>query len=79
MYLVAMRVRDFAVLYGNGLKTQAYPYATNVEFDGNILILRGGSWCHENKKCRVSRRYASDRSKKTSGFVLRVMFRENIE
>lgn len=60
-------------------KTPAHSYATNIEPDGNIFIRRGGSWWHEDKNCRVSRRYASDRSKKTSGLGLRVVIRENIE
>lgn len=60
-------------------KTPAHPYATNIEPDGNIFIRRGGSWWHADKNCRVSRRYASDRSKKTSGLGLRVVIRENIE
>jgi len=33
----------------------------------------------EAKNCRVSRRYASDHSKKTSGLGLRVVIRENVE
>lgn len=60
-------------------KTPAHSYATNIEPKGNIFIRRGGSWWHEDKNCRVSRRYASDRSKKTSGLGLRVVIRENIE
>lgn len=61
-------------------KTPAHPYAaTKIELDGNVFIRRGGSWWHEDKNCRVSRRYASDYSKKTSGLGLRVVIRENIE
>ena len=60
-------------------KTPAHSYATNIEPKGNTFIRRGGSWWHEDKNCRVSRRYASDRSKKTSGLGLRVVIRENIE
>ena len=60
-------------------KTPAHPYATPIEPSGNVFIRRGGSWWHENRNCRVSRRYASDRSKKTSGLGLRVVIRENIE
>lgn len=60
-------------------KTPAHSYATNIEPDCNIFIRRGGSWWHEDKNCRVSRRYASDRLKKTSGLGLRVVIRENIE
>ena len=60
-------------------KTPAHPYATDIEPRGNIFIRRGGSWWHEDKNCRVSRRYASDGSKKTSGLGLRVVIREYIE
>lgn len=60
-------------------KTPAHSYTTNIEPDGNTFIRRGGSWWHEDKNCRVSRRYVSDRSKKTSGLGLRVVIRENIE
>lgn len=47
--------------------------------ENSIFIRRGGSWWHEAKNCRVSRRYASDHSKKTSGLGLRVVIRENVE
>ena len=60
-------------------KTPAHPYVMNIEPNGNVFIRRGGSWWHEDKNCRVSRRYASDRSKKTSGLGLRVVIRENIK
>ena len=60
-------------------KTPAHPYTTNIEPEGNVFIRRGGSWWHEDKNCRVSRRYASDRSKKTSGLGLRVVIRENLK
>lgn len=60
-------------------KTPAHSYATNIEPNGNIFIRRGGSWWHEEKNCRISRRYASDYSKKTSGLGLRVVIRENVE
>lgn len=60
-------------------KTPAHSYATDIEPSGNIFIRRGGSWWHEDKNCRVSRRYASDRSKKTSGLGLRVVVRDNIK
>ena len=59
-------------------KTQAHSYATNIEPGGTMFIRRGGSWYHEEKNCRVSRRYASEHSKKTSGLGLRVVIRENI-
>lgn len=60
-------------------KTPAHSYTTDIEPSGTIFIRRGGSWWHEDKNCRVSRRYASDHSKKTSGLGLRVVIRENID
>lgn len=60
-------------------ETPAHSYASNVEPGGTIFIRRGGSWWHEAKNCRVSRRYGSDHSKKTSGLGLRVVIRENVE
>ena len=60
-------------------ETPAHSYASDVELGGIIFIRRGGSWWHEAKNCRVSRRYASDHSKKTSGLGLRVVIRENVE
>lgn len=60
-------------------ETPAHSYASDVKPDGTIFIRRGGSWWHEAKNCRVSRRYASDHSKKTSGLGLRVVIRDNIE
>ena len=60
-------------------ETPAHSYASDIEPGGTIFIRRGGSWWHEAKNCRVSRRYASDQSKKTSGLGLRVVIRENVE
>lgn len=60
-------------------ETLAHSYASNVDPGGTIYIRRGGSWWHEAKNCRVSRRYASDHTKKTSGLGLRVVIRENVE
>ena len=60
-------------------ETPAHSYASDVKPGGTIFIRRGGSWWHEAKNCRVSRRYASDHSKKTSGLGLRVVIRENVE
>ena len=60
-------------------ETPAHSYASDVESGGTIFIRRGGSWWQEAKNCRVSRRYASDHSKKTSGLGLRVVVRENVE
>lgn len=59
--------------------TPAHSYGTGVTPGGNVFIRRGGSWWHEAKNCRVSRRYASDHSKKTSGLGLRVVIREFIK
>lgn len=60
-------------------ETPAHSYASDVELGSTIFIRRGGSWWHEAKNCRVSRRYASDHSKKTSGLGLRVVIRDNVE
>ena len=59
--------------------TPAHSYENEVIPGGNVFIRRGGSWWHEAKNCRVSRRYASDHSKKTSGLGLRVVIRDNVE
>lgn len=59
--------------------TPAHSYATNIEPDGNIFIRRGRSWWHEDKNCRVSRRYESHHAKRTSGLGLRVVIRKNVE
>lgn len=56
-------------------ETPAHSYASDVAPGGTIFIRRGGSWWHEAKNCRVSRRYASDHLKKTSGLGLRVVIR----
>lgn len=60
-------------------ETPAHSYASDIESGGTIFIRRGGSWWHDSKNCRVSRRYASDHTKKTSGLGLRVVIRENVE
>jgi len=59
-------------------ETHAHSYGVNIEAKGDIFIRRGGSWWHEAKNCRVSRRYTSNCTKKTSGLGLRVIIRENI-
>lgn len=57
-------------------ETPAHSYADNDDVhNGEIYIRRGGSWWHEPTNCRVSKRYASDKSKKTSGLGLRVVIR----
>ena len=59
--------------------TPAHSYEIEAILGGNVFIRRGGSWWHEAKNCRVSRRYASDHTKKTSGLGLRVVIRDNVE
>lgn len=57
-------------------ETLAYSYSDNsTDRDGSKYIRRGGSWWHDSKNCRVSKRYASDETKKTSGLGLRVVIR----
>lgn len=56
-------------------KSTAHSYALEVEPGGTVFIRRGGSWWHDSKNCRVSKRYASDATKKTSGLGLRVVIR----
>lgn len=58
--------------------TPAHSYEIEAIPGGNVFIRRGGSWWHDAKNCRVSRRYASDHTKKTSGLGLRVVIRENV-
>ena len=60
-------------------ETNAHSYVSDAESDDTIFIRRGGSWWHEAKNCRVSRRYASEHTKKTSGLGLRVVIRENVK
>lgn len=60
-------------------ETLAYSYAIDVKTKGNCFIRRGGSWWQEENNCRVSRRYASDHSKKTRGLGLRLVIRKNVE
>lgn len=60
-------------------ETPAHSYGNEVAAGGNVYIRRGGSWWHEAKNCRVSRRYASGRTKKTSGLGLRVVIRKSIK
>lgn len=59
--------------------TPAHTYQTNALPGGNVFIRRGGSWWHKAKNCRVSRRYESDHTKRTSGLGLRVIIRDNVE
>ena len=57
-------------------ETPAHPYGIDMEEGGDVYIRRGGSWWHKSQNCRVSKRYPSIRSKKTSGLGLRVVLRE---
>ena len=57
-------------------ETLAHSYSdTSTDRNGSKFIRRGGSWWHDSKNCRVSKRYASDETKKTSGLGLRVVIR----
>lgn len=59
-------------------KTHPYNYVLPNKYnDGECYIRRGGSWWHEDKNCRVSKRYASRQSKRTSGLGFRVVIRIN--
>ena len=59
-------------------ETLAHSYSdTSTDREGSKYIRRGGSWWHDSKNCRVSKRYASDETKKTSGLGLRVVIRLN--
>lgn len=60
-------------------KTPAHAYGINTMPGGNVYVRRGGSWWHEANNCRVSHRYPSDHSKKTSGLGLRVVIRDNVD
>lgn len=57
-------------------KTHPYNYfQPNKQSGGEHYIRRGGSWWHEDKNCRVSKRYASHQNKRTSGLGFRVVIR----
>ena len=60
-------------------KTPSHSYGVDIKPEGNMFIRRGGSWWHSSKNCRVSNRYSSRISQKTSGLGLRVVIRENVE
>lgn len=60
-------------------ETPAHSYSIDVIPKGNCFVRRGGSWWHKENNCRISRRYASDHTKKTSGLGLRLVVRHNIE
>ena len=55
--------------------TETLARAYNDEDKDNYFIRRGGSWWHKAENCRVSYRYSSYRTKKTSGLGLRVVIR----
>lgn len=67
---------DMSGIVWEWTETTAHSYATDIVAGGNIYIRRGGSWWHDAKSCRVSRRYASDHTKRTSGLGLRVVIRK---
>ena len=60
-------------------ETPAHIYGMDIVPGNSVFIRRGGSWAHPDKNCRVSRRYPSNHSKKTSGLGLRVVIRKNIK
>lgn len=45
------------------------------DFQDSIYVRRGGSWWHEASNCRVSKRYMSDKNKKTKGLGFRIVMR----
>lgn len=59
--------------------TPVHSYSVDVKPEGSCFVRRGGSWWHKESNCRISRRYASDHTKKTSGLGLRLVIRQNIE
>ena len=44
-------------------ETPARSYSIDIKSEGTCFIRRDGSWWHEEKNCRTSRRYASEQSK----------------
>lgn len=46
-----------------------------IDNDMGVFVRKGGSFWHKKENCRVSKRYASDKSKKTKGLGLRVVIR----
>jgi len=60
-------------------ETPAHSYLDNsTEKAGNIYVRRGGSWWHEASNCRVSKRYMSTDTKKTSGLGFRIVLRASV-
>lgn len=47
----------------------------NIDDDADVFVRKGGSFWHRKENCRVAKRYASDKSKKTKGLGLRVVIR----
>lgn len=56
-----------------------FEHVSDIIQKGICFVQRDGNLWHEEKNCRVSIRYASDHSKKTSGLGLRLIIRKNIE
>lgn len=51
-------------------------YSDNdIDPDSDVFVRKGGSFWHKQENCRVAKRYASDKSKKTKGLGLRVVIR----
>lgn len=61
-------------------ETKGHSYATgDKEIEGEYYVRRGGSWWHESKNCRVSKRYISNYKKKTAGLGFRIVLRNKQE
>lgn len=58
--------------------TPSHSYLVNLDSAGSCYNRRGGSWYHKPNNCRVARRFASHKSKRTSGLGLRVIIRTSI-
>ena len=53
-------------------------YSDNdLDSDADVFVRKGGSFWHKQENCRVAKRYASEKSKKTKGLGLRVVIRLN--
>lgn len=58
--------------------TPAHKYLTEPGTTDNFYIRRGGSWAHEAKDCRITKRGTFNHSKKTGGLGIRLVIRDNI-
>ena len=68
-YMMCGNIREWT-------ETPARSYSIDIKPEGTCFIRRDGSWWHEEKNCRVSRRYASDHTKKISRLGLRLVIRK---